>query len=233
LSSRELDQSSPLQQAADDVLQAWHNPATAVHLSALQRAVKRAIDIGLASLLLVSLLPVCLLIALAIRLDTPGPALFSQERIGRHGRTFRMHKFRSMVAERRAADLGPPAGTPDRRHVHKTPNDPRITRVGRFLRRTCLDEVPQLLNVLRGDMSMVGPRPELPEIVARYEPWQHHRHAVTPGITGWWQVNRDGRRLMHESTELDLYYLSHWSLALDLVILMKTILIVLRGVGAF
>ena len=101
------------------------------------------------------------------------------------------------------------------------------------MRRTCLDEVPQLWNVLRGEMSLVGPRPELPEIVARYEPWQHQRHAVTPGLTGWWQVNRNGRRLMHESTELDLYYLEHWSVGLDLVILCRTLLIVIRGVGAF
>jgi exopolysaccharide biosynthesis polyprenyl glycosylphosphotransferase len=197
------------------------------------RAVKRAMDLVLASALLLVLAPVGLLIALAIVLDSPGPVLFSQQRIGRHGRPFRMYKFRSMVPERRTRNLGPPAGIAERRRVHKTRRDPRVTRVGRFLRRTCLDELPQLLNVLRGEMSMVGPRPELPEIVARYEPWQHLRHRVNPGMTGWWQVMRDGHRLMHESTELDLYYLTHWSLGLDLLILLRTVRIVLRGVGAF
>jgi exopolysaccharide biosynthesis polyprenyl glycosylphosphotransferase len=195
--------------------------------------IKRGMDLVLASLLLLALAPVSVVIAIAIRLDSPGPILFTQQRIGRHGRPFRMFKFRSMVAERRTRDVGPPPGTAERRRVHKTPNDPRVTRLGRVLRRTCLDEVPQLLNVLRGEMSLVGPRPELPEIVARYEPWQHHRHAVPPGITGWWQVNRDGQRLMHESTELDLYYLAHWSVWLDLRIMLRTVLIVLRGVGAF
>jgi lipopolysaccharide/colanic/teichoic acid biosynthesis glycosyltransferase len=190
-------------------------------------------DIAFAGPLLILLGPLALLIAIAIMLDSRGPVVFSQQRIGRYGQPFRMYKFRSMLSDRRKANLGPPLGTSERRRVHKTPGDPRITRVGRFLRRTCLDEIPQLLNVLRGEMSLVGPRPELPEIVARYEPWQHRRHAVSPGITGWWQVNRDGRRLMHESTELDLYYLAHWSVGLDLLILVRTVRIVLRGVGAF
>jgi exopolysaccharide biosynthesis polyprenyl glycosylphosphotransferase len=197
------------------------------------RALKRAMDITLAGPLLILFAPVGLAIAIAITLDSPGPVLFSQVRIGRHGRPFKMYKFRSMRPDRRKTDLGPPLGTTDRRRVHKTRTDPRVTRIGRFLRRSCLDEVPQLLNVLRGEMSMVGPRPELPEIVARYEPWQHRRHAVCPGITGWWQVNRDGRRLMHESIELDLYYLAHWSVTLDLLILLRTVRIVLGGVGAF
>jgi exopolysaccharide biosynthesis polyprenyl glycosylphosphotransferase len=206
-----------------------------IRLDAVRRrwAVKRAMDIAVACAVLVPLAPLCVLIAAMIALDSPGPILFTQERIGRHGRPFRMLKFRSMVAERRQRNVGPPQGTGERRRVHKTQNDPRVTRVGRFLRRTCLDEIPQLINVLRGEMSIVGPRPELPHIVAQYEPWQHHRHAVNPGMTGWWQVNRDGHRLMHESTELDLYYLSHWSVWLDVLILVRTVLVVLRGVGAF
>ncbi|MDQ6673492.1 MAG: sugar transferase [Chloroflexota bacterium] len=196
-------------------------------------AVKRAMDIVIAAVALVCLAPVFAIIAVAIKFDSPGSVLFRQERIGRYGRPFQMLKFRTMIADRRKQTLGVPPDAEDRRRAHKTPHDPRITRLGRFLRRSCLDEIPQLWNVLRGEMSLVGPRPELPEIVARYESWQHQRHAVTPGLTGWWQVNRDGRRLMHESTELDLYYLEHWSVGLDLVILFRTLLIVMRGVGAF
>lgn len=195
--------------------------------------VKRLMDVVLAGLALVILAPVLVIVAIALKLDSPGPALFRQERIGRSGRPFQMIKFRTMIPDRRTRAQGTPPATGERRRTHKSPHDPRITRVGHFVRRTCLDEVPQLWNVLRGEMSLVGPRPELPEIVARYEPWQHQRHAVTPGLTGWWQVNRDGRRLMHESTELDLYYLEHWSVGLDLVILCRTLLIVIRGVGAF
>jgi lipopolysaccharide/colanic/teichoic acid biosynthesis glycosyltransferase len=173
------------------------------------------------------------LIGLAIKLDSPGPVLFRQVRIGKHGRPFVMLKFRTMIADRRLRNNGPPEGLEERRRVHKSPRDPRITPIGRFLRRTCLDELPQLWNVLRGSMSLVGPRPELPAIVALYEPWQHSRHLVAPGITGWWQINRDGVHLMHQSTELDLFYLEHWSLGLDLRILASTFLFVLRGIGAF
>jgi lipopolysaccharide/colanic/teichoic acid biosynthesis glycosyltransferase len=117
--------------------------------------------------------------------------------------------------------------------LFKIRDDPRITPVGRFLRQVHLDELPQLWNVLTGDMTLVGPRPELPEIVATYEPWQHARHLVTPGITGWWQVNRDPQRLMHEATELDLHYIRHQSLWLDMWILLRTIGAVASGRGAF
>ena len=197
------------------------------------RAIKRALDIGLASLALVMLAPLSGAIALAIVLDSPGPILFRQERIGKHGRPFVMLKFRTMIPDRRKRNVGPPTGVLERRRTHKSPNDPRITSLGRFLRRSCLDELPQFWNVLRGSMSLVGPRPELPDIVARYEPWQHARHRAAPGITGWWQVNRDGVHLMHQATELDLFYLEHWSVGLDLYILARTVAIVLRGVGAF
>src|SRR5438105_10841741 len=202
LPRRELDRSQYLIGYPTEVVQQV-GTAAPLGLDKVPRhwAVKRAMDIVVACAVLVPLAPFCMLIAAVIALDSPGPILFTQERIGRHGRPFRMFKFRSMVAERRQRNVGPPQGASERRRVHKTPHDPRVTSVGRILRRTCLDEIPQLINVLRGEMSIVGPRPELPEIVARYEPWQHHRHAVNPGMTGWWQVNRDGRRLMHESTE--------------------------------
>jgi lipopolysaccharide/colanic/teichoic acid biosynthesis glycosyltransferase len=211
------------------------SPATAIRLEAdwRARAIKRAIDIVLASVALVPLAPLIGLIALAIVFDSPGPAVFRQQRIGKHGQPFVMLKFRTMISDRRERDVGPPAGLSERRQVHKSPTDPRITPLGRFLRRSCLDEIPQLLNVLFGRMSLVGPRPELPNIVAQYEPWQHARHLVKPGITGWWQINRDGVLLMHQATELDLFYLEHWSVALDLRILASTLVIVLQGVGAF
>jgi lipopolysaccharide/colanic/teichoic acid biosynthesis glycosyltransferase len=121
----------------------------------------------------------------------------------------------------------------DRRRTHKSRWDPRVTRVGRILRRTSLDELPQLWNVLKGEMSLVGPRPELPQIVMRYEEWQHARHLVTPGLTGWWQVNRDGKRLMHEATELDLYYVQNQGFTLDFAILLRTVRVVLLGTGSF
>ncbi len=193
---------------------------------------KRLLDIMVAGLLLIALLPLMLLIGIAVRLDSPGPVLFRQARVGRYGHTFDMLKFRTMRPDRRTRPGRPPAGIPERRQAHKTARDPRITPLGRFLRRTSLDELPQLWNVLRGDMSLVGPRPELPEIVSRYEPWQHIRHVVTPGITGWWQVSRDGSCLMHEATELDVYYVYHQSLRLDLLILARTLCAVVRGRGA-
>jgi lipopolysaccharide/colanic/teichoic acid biosynthesis glycosyltransferase len=194
---------------------------------------KRSIDITVAAVLLLLLCWLFALAAVLVKLSAPGPVFFRQVRIGRHGRPFTMIKFRTMRAERRRRNVGPPEGLSDRRRRHKSQRDPRVTYVGRFLRRSCLDELPQLWNVLAGHMSLVGPRPELPEIVARYEPWQHARHLVTPGITGWWQVNRDPRRLMHEATELDLHYVRNQSLWLDAWILVRTLGAVIGGSGAF
>lgn len=195
--------------------------------------VKRAIDVAVALVLLIALSWLLLAIAIAIVLDSRGPIMFRQVRIGRHGRPFQMLKFRTMRPERRSVDVGPPPGLPERRRRHKSARDPRVTRLGRLLRRTCLDELPQLFNVLCGEMSLVGPRPELPQIVASYEPWQHIRHLVAPGITGWWQVNRTDDQLMHEATELDIYYIQHRSLGLDLRILARTLGAVIIGRGAY
>jgi lipopolysaccharide/colanic/teichoic acid biosynthesis glycosyltransferase len=195
--------------------------------------VKRVLDVMLSSLLLVILLPLLLLIAVAIVLDSRGPVLYRQIRVGQYGRPFGMLKFRTMRPERRRKNHGPPAGLTERRKRHKSRSDPRVTRVGRVLRRACLDELPQLWNVVRGEMSLVGPRPELPSIVAWYQPWQHGRHVVAPGITGWWQVNRTANELMHEATDLDIYYVEHVSLGLDLRILARTLGAVIDGRGAY
>jgi exopolysaccharide biosynthesis polyprenyl glycosylphosphotransferase len=192
---------------------------------------KRAADVLLASTLLLLTLPLMLVVAAAIRLDSPGPILFRQRRVGRNGTLFTILKFRSMTHEDRR-DLRLVADA-DGTLRHKVRNDPRVTRVGRWLRRTSLDELPQLLNVVAGQMSLIGPRPELPEIVTTYEPWQHRRHLVRPGLTGWWQVSGRSDRPMHENTELDLYYVNNLSLWLDLLIVLKTFRAVVRGSGAF
>jgi exopolysaccharide biosynthesis polyprenyl glycosylphosphotransferase len=199
---------------------------------ALALAAKRSVDLLVASVLLaLGALP-GLVIAALIKLETRGPVLFVQERIGLHGRRFRMLKFRSMVAgaERHRDELhhrnemnGP---------VFKVRSDPRITAVGALLRRTSLDELPQLLNVLRGDMALVGPRPPLPEEVAHYQRWQRRRLSMKPGITCLWQVSGRNQVDFEEWMRLDLRYIDSWSLWLDLKILLRTIPAVLSGRGA-
>jgi lipopolysaccharide/colanic/teichoic acid biosynthesis glycosyltransferase len=169
---------------------------------------------------LVLLAPVMLAIAVVIRFDSRGPVIFRQERIGQNGKPFMVFKFRTMTVD--SPTFGPKPETFD---------DDRLTRVGRFLRLTSLDELPQLFNVIRVEMSLVGPRPEQPFLVEQYESWQRERLSVLPGITGWWQVN--GRKQpMHEYVEEDLYYVRNQSLLLDLRILLRTIQVVLRGDGA-
>ena len=202
-------------------------------IDGFDRVVKRTFDLVIATLILLVAWPILLLVALAIKLDSSGPIIFAQERIGENGQPFKMYKFRSMITD--AEHLAPYATniSSDRVLVHKAPNDPRVTRVGRFIRRTSLDELPQLFNVLRGEMSLVGPRPELPPLVHRYENWQRRRFAVPPGITGWWQVNGRSERLMHLHTEDDLYYIQNYSPLLDIQILWRTIGVVLRGRGAY
>ncbi len=195
-------------------------------LSGAQRLTKRLIDLMIGGPALVVLSPFMLLIATLVRLDSPGPSVFRQTRVGEGGRPFAMYKFRSM----RWSAGQPATALTD---GHKRQDDPRVTSVGRLLRRFGLDELPQLWNVVRGDMSLVGPRPELPNIVAGYADWQYGRLAAPQGITGWWQVNRDADVPMSQATELDLYYLRHWSLWLDLQIMAMTLPAILRGRGAF
>ena len=169
-------------------------------------------------------LPIVAIIAVVIRMMMGSPVLYIQERVGWQGKRFRMYKFRTMRLDQRREQR--PFPGVDRRVRHKTLEDPRHTAVGRFLRRRSLDELPQLWNVVLGDMSLVGPRPELPSVVARYEPWQHDRHLCKPGLTGLWQIsarnNGDGS-LMCEHTEIDLEYLRAISLRTDLMILRKTL----------
>lgn len=198
------------------------------------RIAKRMFDILSSVLLLaISAIPM-LVIAFLVRRDSPGPALYFSDRVGENGRLFKMYKFRTMVdgADQRFGEV-------KERDEHgtlsfKNPGDPRITPVGRWLRRTSLDELPQLINVLKGEMSLVGPRPELPEIVREeYEPWQWSRFTVPQGMTGWWQVHRRGYEHQHLCTADDLYYIQNYSLLLDIKILFRTVLVVFTGQGAY
>ena len=196
--------------------------------TAYERFVKPVIDRVVAALLLALLAPVLLVTALAVLFTLGAPIMFRQVRIGQGGRRFSMYKFRTMKPDRRRWQC-PNYRGPERRVTHKSANDPRHTPLGRKLRKSSIDELPQLLNVLRGDMSLVGPRPELVEIVQHYRGWQHGRHAVKPGITGLWQVTeRANGGLMHECVELDLAYIESLSLRSDLSIVFKTPFALLR-----
>ena len=194
---------------------------------------KRFTDIAVASLILILVLPVIPVIVLLIKLDSPGPVLFRQKRIGKDGREFDFFKFRSMHlgAENVIASLRPLSGVDG--PVFKLKNDPRITGTGRFLRRSSLDELPQLLNVLKGDMSIVGPRPNLPSEVSQYLPWQRRRLDVTPGITCYWQIAGRSHIGFQEWMRLDLEYIRSRSLVTDMKIMLKTIPAVIARKGAY
>ena len=184
------------------------------------RVAKRLLDLGLSAVGMVVLAPLLGVIVLAIRLESRGAAFFRQERIGLRGKPFMIYKFRTM-------DIDSPTFSPKPTSF----DDERITRLGRFLRRSSLDELPQLVNVLKGEMSLVGPRPEQPFLVERYGDWQRRRLTVPPGMTGWWQVN--GRKQpMHDYVEEDLYYIKHRSFLFDLRILLRTINAVARADGS-
>lgn len=191
-------------------------------MSVGQRIAKRALDLLGAATLLTALSPLLGLIALWVHLDSPGPALFRQTRVGRNGCRFTCYKFRTMQVD--APDVRNPDGS-----TYSADDDPRVTRVGRFLRRTSVDELPQLFNVLIGQMSLVGPRPELPDQAARYTQQETKRLAVKPGITGWSAIH--GRNTLPWSVRrtLDIEYVETYSFWLDLHILARTIPVVLRG----
>ncbi len=186
-----------------------------------ERFFKRGMDLVLALFLLTMALPLMLLVAIAVRASLGKQVVYSQPRVGLDGRIFTLRKFRTMRADRRVADVA--IDHDDRRKVHKHPNDPRVTKVGRILRKWSLDELPQLWNVVRGDMSLVGPRPELLFIVNKYAPWQHERHVVRPGLTGLWQVVGRGNGQMHENTQIDIEYAKRVALHTDLYILLLTV----------
>jgi exopolysaccharide biosynthesis polyprenyl glycosylphosphotransferase len=202
-------------------------------LTGARKLVKGVFDRLISALLVVGLAPLLVGVALAVRVSSPGPVLFTQTRVGRDGELFSVRKFRSMYddAEARLAalrDLNEHDGV-----LFKMRNDPRVTRVGRFLRRYSLDELPQLLNVLRGEMSLVGPRPPLPSEVERYQGHAHRRLLVKPGITGLWQVSGRSDLSWDDAVRLDLEYVENWSLGMDLLVLARTVMTVLSGKGAY
>lgn len=194
---------------------------------------KRAIDFTVALVGLILLSPLMLLIALAIKLDSSGSVLFRQVRVGKGGRHFVVYKFRSMIEgaeeqQQQLTDLNEAEGP-----IFKIRQDPRCTRLGKFLRRTSLDEIPQLYNVLRGEMSLVGPRPPLPSEVEQYEEWHKKRLDVSPGLTGLWAVRGRSELTFDEMALLDIYYIENWSAALDTEIFLRTIPKVIFGNGAY
>ena len=201
-------------------------------MARLARVWKRTTDVVLAAVVLALLLPFMAVIALLIRLESSGPVIFTQERVGKNGRAFRILKFRTMVAgaHRDEASMTAKCST-DPRFV-KIGCDPRVTRLGRILRKTSIDELPQLWNVLRGQMSLVGPRPSQPSEVEHYAPEHFTRLLVKPGITGMWQVSGRSDLSFEQAVELDSAYVVEWSPLLDLKILCKTVFVVLRCSGA-
>jgi exopolysaccharide biosynthesis polyprenyl glycosylphosphotransferase len=202
-----------------------------VRLSGVQYAVKRSFDLAATSMLLVVFSPLMAACAVAVRMSSPGPVLFRQERVTRGNRTFTMFKFRSMRvdAEDELGDDGLDRSAP---FFKVDAEDPRVTRTGRFLRSWSLDELPQLWNVVRGDMSLVGPRPLPAEQVAANPLLLEARHEVSAGVSGWWQIRGRSNQSAETAVALDLFYIENWSLALDMFILLKTAAAVLARRGA-
>lgn len=229
---------SPLGMESPEATRTAAAPATAARRYGL---VKRGIDVAASLILLALLLPVLVILALVVRGTSTGPALFRQERVGRYGRPFVMLKFRSMrqdnddavhrdyVTRLLTEDVPPDGGEAG---VYKLARDPRVTTVGSFLRRTSLDELPQLWNVLKGEMSLVGPRPAIPYELENYKDWQHQRHQVKPGITGLWQVWGRGVIGFDEMIALDVRYATMWSIWLDIQLILLTVPVMLLQRGA-
>src|SRR5919204_2075832 len=216
-----LQERSPLAEAVVWLASPW------------RRALKRGIDLILSILGLIVLLPLLLVTAVAVRLNSAGPVLFTQDRIGRDGRPFKMFKFRSMYRDAHGmraelTHLNEATGP-----IFKIRADPRITPVGRLIRKLSIDELPQLINVLKGDMALVGPRPPLPEEYELYGPWERQRVSVTPGITCIWQVSGRSNLDFDTWVEMDLEYIRRWSFWLDLKLLLLTIPAVISARGAF
>jgi exopolysaccharide biosynthesis polyprenyl glycosylphosphotransferase len=204
-----------------------------VRLTGTQVIAKRAFDLTVAGLGTLLLSPIFLAIAAAIKITTPGPVFFRQRRVGHRGRPFTILKFRTMQvgAEQLIDELRERHGVENL--MFKLKDDPRVTAVGRFLRKLSMDELPQLINVVKGDMSLVGPRPPLPEEVTRYADWQFDRLEVPPGITGLWQVSGRSELSFDDCVRLDLFYIENWSIAYDLYIVAKTLPALISSRGAY
>ena len=204
-----------------------------IRLEGFRAFAKRAFDLMAAAVLLLVALPVMAIAAIAVRLDSAGPVIFKQSRVGKDQRPFTILKFRTMVAG--APDLVDDVAPLNEagHHFFKVRRDPRVTRVGRLLRKWSVDELPQLWNVLRGDMALVGPRPPLPEEVARYEDWHLRRLRVRPGVTGLWQVSGRSDVDFNEAVRLDIFYIENWSVGLDIAIALRTVKAVLGRDGAY
>jgi exopolysaccharide biosynthesis polyprenyl glycosylphosphotransferase len=203
-----------------------------VSLTGVQALAKRTFDIGLTAIGMVIGLPLFAAVALAVKLSSRGPVFFRQERVGYHGRPFTMLKFRTMVVDAEAMLDGLMEQNEATGPLFKIKGDPRVTPVGRFLRKWSLDELPQLWNVLVGDMSLVGPRPPLAREVAQYEDWMMSRLEVRPGLTGLWQVSGRSDLPFDDYVRLDLFYIENWSLAYDLFIIAKSVPMLVTGRGA-
>jgi exopolysaccharide biosynthesis polyprenyl glycosylphosphotransferase len=202
-------------------------------LTQKQRITKRIFDLIVSIPLFIITLPVFLIIGVLIKLDSKGPIFYHSARVKEGVKPFKMIKFRTMGQNAHEELTKVMIKDEEGNLIHKLPDDPRVTKIGKFLRKTSLDELPQLINIIKGDMSLIGPRPELPEMVKLYQPWQYKRFAAPQGLTGWWQINGRSDKPMHLHTEDDLYYIKNYSIWLDLQILVKTFLIVLRGKGAY
>ena len=201
-------------------------------LDDVQRTIKRCFDLFIAVLSLIFFAPVAIILSILIKLEDGGPVLYRSKRIGQYGKPFTMLKFRSMVmgGATYQSSCQQMEGQPVT--VYKVLDDSRVTKIGRWMRATSLDELPQLIHVLRGEMSLVGPRPELPWLLSYYESQHYQRFGVPQGMTGWWQIN--GRRhnpMQYQLIEQDIYYIEHYSFGLDLLILWRTIGVVFRGEG--
>jgi exopolysaccharide biosynthesis polyprenyl glycosylphosphotransferase len=242
-----MKQSAAVMRVASESLALTHNeffvPVDTRRLGGVSGLVKRMIDVVGAGAMLLALAPLMLVIAILVKRSSPGPVIYVQERLGRNGRPFRFFKFRSMRHDaddeihRQFAAMfinGDDDGCRAQnggKDLYKLETDPRITPIGNWLRRTSLDELPQLFNILKGEMSLVGPRPPIAYEIENYQPWHLERLKVTPGLTGLWQVMGRSKVSFDEMVQLDLHYINHWSPTLDIEILLRTVPVVLRGSG--
>ncbi|MBM4129976.1 sugar transferase [bacterium] len=220
-------------------------PADTTRYYGGQGRLKRGLDLLLAGLALAAMSPLFLLFAILIRRSSPGPVFFAQERLGRDGRPFKFYKFRSMVhnsddtihrqfaAMFIAGDESGCAASNAGEKVFKLKRDPRITPIGAFLRRTSLDELPQLINIVKGEMSLVGPRPPIAYEIESYQPWHMERLKAVPGLTGLWQISGRSSVSFDDMVRLDIRYINEWSFRRDLAIIARTVPVVLRGTGGY